>query len=206
MRGDPPLIGCACCAGWGLSANRRPGGKAVARCPAATCRYNPAHRRPPRPCRHRHPTDSASVTPRPTAPGGPRHRGGHCVVSDSSRSPALADAGGGAGADRPRSPGSCFLLSRARRRNHRIRCRPRPPFCRRKEIAAQIRACRFRGAGDGRDRQRQSAHRRRRPVPAASPHRDGRGRCARDDRPNRPRARRRPTCCGRPESCPPNRC
>ncbi len=118
----------------------------------------------------------------------------------------VADAGGGAGADRPRPPRSRLPLSRARRRTHRLRRRSRPPFRRREEIAAQIRAGRFRGAGDGRDRPRRSTYRRGRTVPAAILARDGRGRCARDDsRTDRGRGDTRRAVDDR-RRCPPNRC
>ncbi len=95
MRGDPPLIGCACGAEWGLSAIgvtaassaslgrgefRRSEGAAV------VCRYNRPHRRSQCRRRQRHSIEIASFAPpRPCAVGS-CPRGGHRTLPDRSQS------------------------------------------------------------------------------------------------------------------------
>ena len=182
MRGDPPLIGCACCADWGLSAigDIAASERRVARAsplvrqaaPAAVAIIGRIVVRRAR-CRHRHPIASASVrAASPLLLAGLALAAGIALFPLVRESRTLAPAGRGEGARRPGPARSRLLLSRARRQRWPDSTSTSPGS------SPPRRSCRCRfaladsaAAGDRRHRQGRSAHRRRRTLPAA-----GRGR------------------------------
>ena len=178
MRGDPPLIGCACGADCGLSSigvvaasKRRIVGapvRSVRRGRRRVCRYNRRFRRSPCRCRQRRSIEIASFAPLPPAPGGrlPSRRASRCCRSFAVPHPC----------PRPEEarelvvlirPGPAFYFPGPGWRAGRIRRRPRAAVRRREEASAQVCAGGFRRRGDRRHRQRRGAHRRRRSLPAA---------------------------------------